>query len=691
MTTYTPVEPSDQPSDNPNSHPQEADNDTFASIGYSPDDDGGLNIRRDEATADETGVRNFSRVGAARPSALTYTYGPGAIMDLPNFTVMPAGLAAWEGAYTHSKREVHAPRLLEAVQYLLGNQVSGLRGYPRPAPGDEEGKRFTGIPARIFPQMLRCTTCHFLGRPDQFTYKNTAFSRPDLAHFEHNCRKKGQPVVPAPYLLACTSGHLDEFPYEQFVHKFAPCPGVKGGGAPVIHLVETGVGRSTSSMIECKTCGATRRMSEASGDRGKSELPRCRGRHPHLDSFDDECGATPERLLVGASNLWFSATQSVVVMPTEMRLSPTELKTKLQAVLTPQDFAEDGDSPRLILKLARKAGADLPGVTEEDVADALAAQDAEATSLEVLLKQRTLWDPITLLEPEWRYLASADRGQRDVDELSGLVTAQRNLDSAGLPDVITRVLAVEKLRKATAVIGFTRVDAMDRIADLGASLAPLTSDRRPTWVPTAEDRGEGMFLQFDERAISAWEQTVITSSLWEHHRAAHRRNFENRMSETGAREDPDERFPAPRFWLLHTLSHLLIRAMAVESGYGAASISERIYAWPAKDKREPAAGILLHTTASDSDGTLGGLVQLSTPSTLKQTIDNALRHASRCSTDPVCASRIPEDPEDFLHGAACHCCCMASETSCENANRFLDRKLLLKSPYSDVGFFDPVW
>ena len=43
--------------------------------------------------------------------------------------------------------------------------------------------------------------------------------------------------------------------------------------------------------------------------------------------------------------------------------------------------------------------------------------------------------------------------------------------------------------------------------------------------------------------------------------------------------------------------------------------------------------------------------------------------------------------EDFLHGAACHCCAMASETSCERANRFLDRRFLIDLPGSDLGFF----
>jgi hypothetical protein len=33
---------------------------------------------------------------------------------------------------------------------------------------------------------------------------------------------------------------------------------------------------------------------------------------------------------------------------------------------------------------------------------------------------------------------------------------------------------------------------------------------------------------------------------------------------------------------------------------------------------------------------------------------------------------------------------MASETSCERANRFLDRRFLINLPGSDVGFFGTV-
>jgi hypothetical protein len=203
-----------------------------------------------------------------------------------------------------------------------------------------------------------------------------------------------------------------------------------------------------------------------------------------------------------------------------------------------------------------------------------------------------------------------------------------------------------------------------------------------------EDRGEGIFLQLDLDVVAAWEATILESELWEAHRQAHRRNFLRRFSETAKHVDPDTRLPAPRYWLLHTLAHALIREMAMSCGYGAASLTERLYAWPDSPGREPAAGLLICTTASDSEGTMGGLVALSEPSRLETIVWSALRRAARCSSDPVCAMRTPRDPEDFLHGAACHACSFASETSCERANRFLDRRFLLSLP-SPEGFQVP--
>ncbi len=150
------------------------------------------------------------------------------------------------------------------------------------------------------------------------------------------------------------------------------------------------------------------------------------------------------------------------------------------------------------------------------------------------------------------------------------------------------------------------------------------------------------------------------------------------------RERPvDNNFPIARFVLLHTLSHMLIRQVALECGYSASSIRERLYVGTPE---EPATGILLSTAASDSEGTLGGLVSLGEAVYLGRLLGDAVRDASRCSSDPLCAEHVPEPPSDTLHSAACHACLFASETSCETNNRWLDRAFVVDLTGDGLAF-----
>lgn len=56
-----------------------------------------------------------------------------------------------------------------------------------------------------------------------------------------------------------------------------------------------------------------------------------------------------------------------------------------------------------------------------------------------------------------------------------------------------------------------------------------------------------------------------------------------------------------------------MRQLAIECGYAAASLRERIYFRSADDDRGAIAGVLIYTAAPDSEGTLGGLVSLGEP------------------------------------------------------------------------------
>lgn len=60
-----------------------------------------------------------------------------------------------------------------------------------------------------------------------------------------------------------------------------------------------------------------------------------------------------------------------------------------------------------------------------------------------------------------------------------------------------------------------------------------------------------------------------------------------------------------------------------------------------------------------------------------------------CASDPLCAEHDPASPPVMLHGAACHACLFAPETSCERGNKHLDRTTLVPTASTAAcAFFD---
>ena len=132
--------------------------------------------------------------------------------------------------------------------------------------------------------------------------------------------------------------------------------------------------------------------------------------------------------------------------------------------------------------------------------------------------------------------------------------------------------------------------------------------------------------------------------------------------------------------LIHTLSHMLIKEMAIQSGYSSSALHERIYS---SDKM---CGLLIYTGAADKEGSLGGLVELGSMEKLIPLLKGALENGLTCTTDPECFMKNPTT--DRINGAACHSCTMISETACENGNRLLDRALVVPLPeHEEMGYF----
>lgn len=616
-------------------------------------------------------------VGDLRPSQLVYSFGVGSVIDLPHISAMMLGLDDWEDSYNRLAALEVPPltiaedRLLQAVKQQLGDQVSELRAAPIPPPDESPSARWktgpkptVGVPLVAFPQWMLCPACRLLAplRSDLFKLRANPYRPEETRYLHENCRKApNRAALPARFLVACAYGHIDDFPWIDFVH-----------GGPTncrarLRMFEFGSsGDARSIEVRCEECGSRRRMADAFAA-GAAGIGDCSGRRPHLRDYEDKaCTGQLRTISLGASNAWFPVTLSALSIP-----PAGDDLTKL----VNEHWSDLGDlsAPSEINLLRRRnLLAEFARYSTDEIWEAIEAKQ--------LGSDVGSGDPSDLKSPEWRVFTNPDPERNSNQFLLRETDPPRKF--AGL---IERVVVAQKLREVRALRGFTRIESPGfggewNLGDL--EIAPL-SRRAPTWLPAVEVRGEGVFIQFREEAILAWQDRLYQIAGDRYYAA--RRRWQQAQGKTPT-SDEDGGFA--RFLLIHSLSHALMREFALESGYAVASIRERIYAAAPDSDTGPMAGLLLYTSASDSEGTLGGLAKLGEPDQLERNLTEALIAVQLCASDPPCAERVPE-PDDFvLNWAACHACLFAPETSCERGNQLLDRTVLVETfQATGIGFF----
>jgi hypothetical protein len=100
------------------------------------------------------------------------------------------------------------------------------------------------------------------------------------------------------------------------------------------------------------------------------------------------------------------------------------------------------------------------------------------------------------------------------------------------------------------------------------------------------------------------------------------------------------------------------------------------------------SGMLIYTSSSDAEGTLGGLVRQGRPRFFDELLERTINKAKWCSSDPICIELDSQGP-DGCNLAACHSCALLAETSCEEANKLLDRAMVVGTISNpEIGFFD---
>lgn len=591
--------------------------------------------------------------GEIRRSQVVTTYGAGAMVDLTEKSVLIRGTDFWGYNRAEALSVIEEPRLCRALAPRLrahGVELD-LRAPFRapPTTTDDTPSRAEGIPVIEFPTWFVCQNprCRALIKPPAHTL-------PKSGPFRHDgCdRDNDWECVPVRFVATCRRGHLEDFPWSEFLH------GTRACGRPLT-LVEGATGDLGEILVSC-ACGAARKLTEALIEQ---QNPFCKGRRPWLGAEGDERDCTHRlRLLVRtATNTYFSHCESALSIP-EPDDGPTGAVARaVESVLdvigratTPEDLAW----PRRNVPRVERA---LAGLSDADVLRAVrqlvAGEGPRVEGLRTAEFRQLIEQPVEKREVP----------PRGVDFFARRLSPERH---AGLPASIEQVVLAHKLREVRVQLGFTRSEPVSPDLEgefsLGVQLARV--GLQTPWLPASEIRGEGLFIALRESAVREWEARP----------AVREREAELRDGHAASRQGNETQLPFPgvRFYLLHSLSHLLITAISLECGYGASAIRERLYC-AGSESSLPMAALLLSTGTPGSEGTLGGLVEQG--AALLAHLRAAYDDAGLCAGDPLCASHSPrqDHSERFLEGAACHGCLYIAEPSCERFNRYLDRALVV--------------
>lgn len=603
-----------------------------------------------------------NHLGNLRRSAALMTFGPGSVVDFragdAAVSAVAAGLEEWDRSFPPAglanPQRITEPRLQRKLS---------VAGFRLPPVVDENWRDDAGNPDRRtlvaarFPEWLQCPQCDRLAPAGRWSHE------PGRAYrYCAGCTQKapGQRriyAIPIRFVMACAGGHLDEFPWHVWVGHRKDCRR-KERADLFLRSERPGL---AGLFLSCRACGARRSM-DGVFSAGTWRGFQCRGRRPWLASADETCDREPRALQRGASNLYFPVLESALSIPPWS----DALQEALGVYWTPIVRTEPEDRATFIRILAH--GDLAPVLNELGI-----GPDELAQQIERRLAKYNDDAILNIRQEEYRqFELGADTTGRDAREFE-----VRNVP---VPDSLTRffsrIVRVVRLREVRALKGFTRINPP---GDEDSSDVAAIAVGAPGWLPAVEVRGEGIFLAFSQDTLSSWEAHDIVRDRARTIHEAWRLEWQRRYGTA------EPAWPiTPRFLLVHTFAHALMRQLTLECGYSTAALRERLYV---SDGDDAMAGLLIYTATSDSDGTLGGLQRQGETHRIGRAVEAAVRAMEWCSSDPLCVGGMISG-SDGLSLAACHACVLAPETACEQYNRFLDRALLVGLPDApDVGFF----
>ena len=636
-----------------------------------------------------------------RSSQLLVPFGIGQIVNFPKeVSMMICGVDLWEQQI--ELREIENPGFIDKSQLKIYEhrlqRLIGVDYFISPFAYKERGRINTRlrIPGVRFPLWHYCSnpSCGLMYKKElgvgDSDLKCIGYDNSD----HQGCNQK---LIPVRFIAVCQEGHIQDVPFHSWVHN----SNSRDNRQHILkYNASSGSGNLGSVNIKCLTCNISENlqgiMNSSTDTDGlnitASALGRigiddpnitevnfetnpngvfCNGHKPWLGIHglenSDVCNRHLKVLIRGASNVHYATIKSSIYVPDAFSKYIEEIKSNF-------DKIDIGSLPIVSLKpiieltdAFKKNSFDI-----EKTIKALKGDDDNDFEGAI--------DETRFRYEEYDfYLNSESNDDNDVKK------SIQNLDVYSnhilIKQYFSNVVLLNRLKETKAFIGFSRIEPYYKNND-NEKMCQLTQDGTlPEWLPATQVYGEGIFLEFNRDELNRWSSELgsnTNNNVEQYIRSQIDRNPNYELEDI-----------SPEYILMHTFSHLLMKRLSLNCGYGSSSLKERIYY--SRDPETTMSGLLIYTSSGDSEGSMGGLVKQGKPQNLIRFIKEAIEDARWCSADPVCSDvgRTTGQGLNNINGAACHNCALMPETSCEKFNSLLDRSMIVNTVNSNIkGFFD---
>ena len=611
---------------------------------------------------------------SVRRNQAVLQYGVGAMIDFPTQVLMTALPEEWKSVeIIHDER---LEKLLNVTHFIT--------------PSDN------GIPFVRFPRWYFCPKCRKFKPIEEW---QKAYVQKMKKRGEINdtymlkrlvCPDDNQELVPTRIVTVCEHGHIDDFPWVNWVHRRNKYGGEKEVCAHPSLLFKTGTS-ATSGLegvdIECTSCGAKASLFGAFNPEIFEQIEKsskfhtifsCSGKHPWKNE-NEACDKYPRAMQRGAASVYFPRViSSLVIPPYSSFLTAKVEESPVFQILT--NVIEDGigeckddfEKEQFICKKINK-------YTDNLAKDIYETPEAVKTILKrkLLLPKDEQQNDSELRYKVEEYKAltgkiTSDNYERDEfkrEEIDSFLYHVKGIKSIAL---------IHKIKEVTALVGFSRILPTHSINPSDGMFVSVKR-KETKFYPATISRGEGIFIEFDKKKLQEFfnKEEFIERTI----------RLNTRYNESFYGKTNQCKFDTG-FLFIHTLAHLLIKELSFCCGYSTASIREKIYYGETED--EDMCGMLIYTTGGDAEGTLGGLVRQGYPDCLPRILKKAINRAKICANDPVCSFSSGQGIE-ALNYAACHSCVLLPETCCEFNNVLLDRTVIVGNMDQSIqGFYSEV-